>query len=356
MSTAIPETMRACVVQENGTVAVQQIPVPTLKPNEILVKVYAVAQNPTDWKSAAYMTVPGSITGVDFAGVVVKLGDQVDDSYTVKIGDRVSGFTHGGLWPDYGSYAEYTKVEADLVWIVPSNTTFEEAATMNVGLLTAVQAFYHSTRLGLPEPPAPENGKWIFIYGGSTSVGLYAIQLAHLSGYKVATVASPKNHALLKELGADAVFDYKQSDVVDQIRNVTGNSISIGLDTHATEDSQLLSVRTFGPSGGHLIVILGPSDKAAKERPDVKIQPTILYTALGRAFAWPKGLSAPASPEDRAQLAHFLPKLTRLVEAGSIRSNPTKIWEGGLENVQQGFDYMREGKVSAEKIVYKVSE
>lgn len=59
---------------------------------------------------------------------------------------------------------------------------------------------------------------------------------------------------------------------MDQIRKATGDSISLGLDTHATEDSQLLTVRTFGSQGGHLIVILGPNEKAAKERSDVKIQ------------------------------------------------------------------------------------
>jgi len=92
-----------------------------------------------------------------------------------------------------------------------------------------LQAFYHPTRLGLVEPPAkisaetwvrsfPSNPQLnisnniipqVFVYGGSTSVGQFAVQLAHLSGYKVATVASPHNHAFVKSLGADAVFDVR---------------------------------------------------------------------------------------------------------------------------------------------------
>ena len=77
-------------------------------------------------------------------------------------------------------------------------------------LNTAFQALYGSRALNLVQPfdPAPLQGEtWIFIYGGNTSVALYAIQLAKLSGYKVATVASPRNHELVLSYGADVVFD-----------------------------------------------------------------------------------------------------------------------------------------------------
>lgn len=76
-------------------------------------------------------------------------------------------------------------------------------------LNTAFQALFGSRALKLAQPsdPATQDGTWIFIYGGSTSVGLYAIQLAKLSGYKIVTVASPRNHELLKSYGADVVFD-----------------------------------------------------------------------------------------------------------------------------------------------------
>ena len=89
-----------------------------------------------------------------------------------------------------------------------------------------MQALFHPTRLGLVEPPKKtEKGEWIIIYGGSSkrpsivgsththhtsppgSVGMFAIQLAHLAGYKVATTASPRNHELVKSLGADLVVD-----------------------------------------------------------------------------------------------------------------------------------------------------
>lgn len=76
-------------------------------------------------------------------------------------------------------------------------------------LCTAIQVLYGPRALGLRQPgdETSADGTWLFIYGGSSSVGQYAIQLAKLSGYKVATVASPHNHELVKNLGADVVFD-----------------------------------------------------------------------------------------------------------------------------------------------------
>ena len=82
---------------------------------------------------------------------------------------------------------------------------------MPIRLNTAFQALYGSRALKLVQSfdraTALQDETWLFIYGGSTCVGLYAIQLAKLSGYKVVTVASPRNHELLKSYGADAVFD-----------------------------------------------------------------------------------------------------------------------------------------------------
>ena len=78
-----------------------------------------------------------------------------------------------------------------------------------VSLCTAIQVLYgpRALRLRQPSDESSADGTWLFICGGSTSVGQYAIQLAKLSGYMVATVASPHNHELVKSLGAGVVFD-----------------------------------------------------------------------------------------------------------------------------------------------------
>jgi len=352
MSTKIPSKMHALIVQEGKTVAVEEVPVPTLDDNDILIKVEAIAQNPTDWKHVENVSPPGNIIGCDFSGTVAQLGKAIRSD--VALGDDVAGFVQGGHFKDRGAFATYLKTDSDLVWTVPKGTlSHEQAATTGCGLWTAVQAFYHPTRLGLVEPPSKVSSEtWVFVYGGSTSVGQFAVQLAHLSGYKVATVASPKNHMFVKSLGADTVFDYKSLDVVSQIKQVTGDSLHLALDTHAKEGSQSLTVSAFGPGPGKLVVIQAPDDDARKLRPDVEIQHTLIYTALGRPFTM--GAHYPISAEDRAHMVQFLRKLGGIVQAGSIKPNPVKLWDGGLESVKDGFKYMKDGKVSAEKIVYKL--
>ena len=80
----------------------------------------------------------------------------------------------------------------------------------------------------------------------------------------------------------------------------------------------------------------------------------MIYTALGREFFMIKEYSA--SPEDRKHMAQFLEKVPGFVSAGLIKPNPVKVWEGGLNGINDGLDYMREGKNSAEKLVYHISE
>lgn len=86
---------------------------------------------------------------------------------------------------------------------------FKATQARGFSLYTSIQVFYGPRTLRIPQPgdETPAAGTWLFIYGGSSSVGQYAIQLAKLSGYKVATVASPHNHELVKNFGADVVFD-----------------------------------------------------------------------------------------------------------------------------------------------------
>ncbi|CAE6366180.1 unnamed protein product [Rhizoctonia solani] len=353
---SLPEIMQAVTVQEGKKVKLEEVPVPILEPNEVLIRVHSVAQNPTDWKNTDYVSPIGNIIGCDFSGIVVKLGSN--SISRVKVGDTVAAFVHGGNYKDRGAFAQYAKADSDLVWkFSPSTLSFEEAATMNCTLWTSAQAFYH--RMGLSEPfsASPKN-EWVLVYGGSTSLGLFSTQLAKLSGYKVVTTTSPKNFDLLKLLGADVVINYRDADVVSQIQRATGNSLKFAFDTISEGNTQTVCVKSLAPTPkgaapGKVVVVLQPNENAKGLREDVIIQFTLLYTALGRPFEWPK-IQFPASPEDHAHMASWMPKLEELVNKGHIKPNPVKLWPGGLAAINDGFQYMREGKVSAEKIVYNV--
>jgi NADPH:quinone reductase-like Zn-dependent oxidoreductase len=124
--------MRALVTAEgnNGAVAVKEVPTPKPGEGEILVKVVAVAQNPTDWKHTELVLDTDLIVGCDYAGEVVQVAEGVEN---FQVGDRVSGVVHGSQYKDRGSFAEYLKTDAGLVWHIPENLSYEEAATANVG-------------------------------------------------------------------------------------------------------------------------------------------------------------------------------------------------------------------------------
>ncbi|KZT68234.1 GroES-like protein [Daedalea quercina L-15889] len=348
---AVPKMMKALIVKPGPTVAIEEVAVPLVGDDDILVKVAATAQNPTDWKFVDLVQKHGTILGCDWSGHVVAAGKNVSSP---RVGDHAAGFVQGGTFTDYGAYAEYVRTPAELSWVVPEGTlNHEEAAALGCAFWTAVQALYNPTRLGLVEPPNRVEGEpWVFIYGGSTSVGQYATQLVHLSGYKVATVASPRNHELCRTLGADFVADYNDPDAVRKIKDATGDSIGLALDTLSLAPTQAFASRVVKPAGGKVILLLGP-DKDGQVREDVVLQPTLIYTALGRPFSM-LGQDYPACPEDRAHMAAFLRKLPELVREGKIVPNKTVLWEGGLQAVPDGLQYMREGKVSGEKIVYRL--
>ena len=110
----------------------------------------------------------------------------------------------------------------------------------------------------------------------SAGVGLSAIQLAHISGYKVVTTASPRNFALVQSLGADAVFDYRDPEVVNKIKAATGNSIKSALDTISEKESLRITADSIGSQGGKVVVLLPPSPEVTS-RKDVEFKRECLH-------------------------------------------------------------------------------
>ncbi|KAL1940843.1 hypothetical protein VTO73DRAFT_7884 [Trametes versicolor] len=340
--TVLPKSMKALVVLSYKTASVQDHPIPVIYEDEVLIRVIAVALGPPDLRALEFTPTAGTVLGCDLAGVIVQVGKNVA---TRKVGERVAAFVHGGNNAEHGAFAEYAKSTADLVWPIPESLSFEEAATISIG-----QAFYHKGRLELPEPGAFsfEKDEWIFVYGGSSSCGQYAIQFARASGFKVVTTSSPRNFDLLKSLGATAVFDYHDVDVVDKIKAATGNSIQYGLDAIGLPETQELSQKVFGPAGGKLITLLWANKTRVRE--DVALSFTLVCTGLGRAFSKP-GAHFPVSPEDTAQMITSVTMIQRLVEQGRLKPNPVKLLPGGLAAISEGLKFLEEGKVSGEKVV-----
>lgn len=121
------------------------------------------------------------------------------------------------------------------------------------------------------------------IYGASSSVGLFAIQLAKAYGYKTIAVCSPHNFSLVKSYGADEVVDYKDPSACSaRIKEISGGGVDIGLDTISEGKSYEIAVNAFKEGGGRLNAILWPTEEDKKIRPDVEIVSTLMYTLFGK--------------------------------------------------------------------------
>lgn len=211
--------------------------------NEIVVRNCAVAVNPVDWLipligSVAFPWIKYPfVLGSDVAGEVVEVGPGASRFH---VGDRVLGHAVGmdkaRNTSAEGAFQNFTVLLAHMAAPIPDAMTFASAAVLPLGLSTAACGLFEKDQLGLNYPsehPKPM-GKTLLVWGGSTSVGSNAIQLAVAAGYEVITTASPKNFDYCKTLGATEVFDYRSRTVVAQItkalngRTLAG-ALAIGL-------------------------------------------------------------------------------------------------------------------------------
>jgi len=344
--------MQALVTQEDHKVAVQEIDVPTPAEGEILVQISYCAQNPTDWKAAA-AAPPGRVVGCDFAGTIANANGS-----TWREGQRVAGFVQGtstnGIPPNptRGVFAEYCVVEKSLVFAIPDAVTDQQAAVIPLAFATAVQAMIQ--RLQLPEPSKPARTAFSFLVNGATSsVGKYAVQLGRLAGLFVVATGSKRNHELLKSLGADAVADYSDVDWPEQVRKVTHDGLQHAFDCIAEGGTQEAIAKAMDPvKGGHIVGLLPHK----LEHPKVKYESTIVYTVFERALKYGAfdNCGSEPTPADRAVWEKYLSMLPELLSSGKIK--PNRIREmGGLKDIMTGFKEQQEGRVSAEKLVYKIA-
>ncbi|KAH7882516.1 NAD(P)-binding protein [Phlebopus sp. FC_14] len=217
---SIPTTQRAWIVVKQGKPHEaldfkSDFPVPKSKPGHVLVRVRAAALNPVGWKLMSALPTLLSprphVAEHDLAGVVADAnGSQFSN------GDEVIGFIPVPLQfgTRQGALAQYVTLPSTHLIRKPSKLSWQEAAGLPLAGQTALQglhlAGYTFTRH--PGSPGYDNypNETVFINGGSTAVGIYAIQLSKALGLRVVASASGKNEAFVKSLGADEFIDYQK--------------------------------------------------------------------------------------------------------------------------------------------------
>lgn len=363
-------TSKAVICTGVGQLAIKEVPIPKVRDRHILVKVKAVGLNPTDWKSvhatilkagAPESTIgyaAGTKVGCDYAGVVEAVGAGVTKPF--KKGDRVCGIVAGAKDAELGAFGDYTLGLEDLQVHIPDNLSFEEAATLGVGITTVGQGLYQFLGLPLPSTPITPGSKSILIYGGSTATGILGIQFARLSGLRVLTTSSPHNFDYLKSLGAEAVFDYHKpvDELGAEIRAYTDNKLTLAWDCSPTAESARLCALSLSDSEEGSYANLLPIDTGFLSAINPKVTKagfTMGYTAFGEPFKR-GGLDYPAKPEDTVYARKFWELSRDLLSQGKVKVAKIELDRGGkgLEGVVKGLDDLREGRVSGTKLVYSI--
>ncbi|PYL20674.1 MAG: alcohol dehydrogenase [Verrucomicrobia bacterium] len=201
--------MRAIVYCDYGlaNLKLEDVEKPVPNDDQVLVKVRAASVNPYDWhfiEGTPYLMRAMGVglrkpkdtrLGVDFAGTVEAVGKNVTQ---FKPGDEVFGGRGG-------AFAEYVCPRADrAVALKPANITFEQAASVNIAGITALQALRDKGKV--------QAGQKVLINGASGGVGTFAVQIAKSFGANVTGVCSTRNVDLVQSLGADQVIDYTKED------------------------------------------------------------------------------------------------------------------------------------------------
>ena len=220
--------MKAAIYEKYGppeVLSLKEIEKPVPKDNEVLIKIHATTVAAGDIRMRGFkvptkfwlpmrlalgLTGPkNKVLGMEVSGVVETIGKGVEK---FRVGDEVLAATGFG-----GGYAEYICLpDTDIVGRVviqvakkPANLTFEEAAAVPIGAMTAL-AFLRKAKV--------KNGSKVLVYGASGSVGTYAVQLAKYYGAEVTGVCSASNLELVKSLGADTVIDYAKEDFAKNVQ------------------------------------------------------------------------------------------------------------------------------------------
>jgi NADPH:quinone reductase len=237
-------------------------PIPEPDPGEVRVRVAFSGVNPTDWKSRtnADPGPDGKVPNQDGSGTVDAVGQGVDP---VLIGERVWIWeaAYGRAW---GTAAEYTVVPARQTVLLGAAPSFELGAALGVPFVTAHRCLTVAESLPDRIGPGTLNGHTVLVQGGAGAVGNAAIQLARWADATViATVSTPEKAQLAAAAGADHVINYRQEDVVTEVRKITPKGVDsiveVSAAVNAGVDAQVIglhgAVAMYADDGGAEVTV-----------------------------------------------------------------------------------------------------
>jgi NADPH2:quinone reductase len=308
---------------------IQDRPMPEPGANDLLVKVEAAGVNPVDIKTRNAPRWgdrrPPMILGYDVCGQVVECGHAVEG---LQPGDRI--MASPSLLRD-GAYAEYVVVDYRTAAVAPTSLSSQACAAIPLATITAWEALYHHARL--------KQGQTVLIHAGAGGVGHLAIQLARHSGCRTLTTAGrPESLELCRQVGADAIIDYTQGDVVEQILSLTGGKgCDVVLDTVGGEvfnqsiaclaDYGHLSTIVPGVPGDQINTLFGKNG-------------SIHFEFMGGA------VMKDHHPENNGRI---LRQAAELVDAGKLKPHVMKLYS--LEEIADAHRQVESGRTTGKCII-----
>jgi NADPH2:quinone reductase len=287
--------VRAITYTQHGDADVLRLverPTPDPGPGEVRVRVAFSGVNPTDWKSRSGATAGaafgpgGQIPHQDGSGTVDAVGEGVDP---VLVGERVWIWEAAWQRP-FGTAAEYTVVPARHVVLLGAGPSFELGAALGIPFLTAHRCLTVAESVPDRLGPGSLTGHTVLVQGGAGAVGNAAIQLARWADATViATVSSPRKAQLAAAAGATHVVDYRQQDVVAEVRKITTKGVDAVVEVapaqNAAVDAQVVglhgAVAVYANNGGDEVTL----PVRTQMGPNARWQFVLVYTEPERAKA-----------------------------------------------------------------------
>lgn len=368
-----PTNTAAWLVANRANLEVKSAPYTAPRENELVIKNHAVAINPLDWVIQgagsflfSWMKMP-FVLGSDLAGEVVEVGPGVT---RFKVGDRVLAHALGTdkkrNSPAESSFQQYTVVLAHMAAPIPDSLAYESATVLPLALSTAACGLFQKDQLALnyPSAAATPTGKTLLVWGGTTSVGCNAIQLAVAAGYEVIATASPRYFAYVKQLGASQVFDYNSPTVVrDVIKAFQGKTLAGALAIggtsalacadimHGCQGSKFVSMTTFPVDFQRLSQGKRVGVQFLRQLPRLlSFGVSLFFKSRLRGIRTNSifGTTLMDNEVSRVIYTDFLPQA--LAEQRYVAAPAPAVIGQGLARIQAGLDMQREG-VSAQKVV-----
>ena len=215
--------MKAIVTGKNRELTWSDVPDPVLGKEDVLVKIEAAALNRADLMQRAgdYPPPPGcpEWMGLEIAGTIVALGDEVGQKSAWKLGDKVCALLGGG------GYAEYANVKYDMLMPVPENCSMVEAAAIPEAFATAYLNLFIEGKI--------EKGNTLLMHAGASGLASVVIPMAKAFGIRViTTVLSDEIAASISHLGADVVVNSRKEDIAEVLKREleAGHPVDVAID------------------------------------------------------------------------------------------------------------------------------